>query len=500
VIASMQAAGKLNEESFWSELQKNGELKGTIWNETPWLKEATDEAEQRRRLATLIDVNGVAQQQTMAIEQMKQLQTADGSWSWYKGMGGNSYVTRYITQLLIRMQLATASDNKAVGEMTTKAMNYLNNEVVKEYERMKTEDGKKQPQILSSQTVQYLYLCSLDARFIKQTEMHRYLVNKLAEQPTHYSMEDKATAVVILQAAGVEKKAAELLASILEYSVSTAEMGRYFDTNRTDYSPFDHKIPTQVAVLEAVSVMKGNKQIVNELKRWLLQQKQSQMWGTTVATTQAIYALLQSEEGNYESPNNVVLKIGEEQLETSSQNAWGYVKQVIPVEKTTPKVLTITSQKEQLGWGAVYAQYLAPISEIMGQSNGLHLTRTLLRGDKVLSANEILEPGNEVTVRLTLRADRTIDFVEVKEWRAACFEPQTSRSGYRYANGIGYYEATQDASVSFYLDRVPKGEYQLEYKVYVAQRGTYQGGIATVQSAYAPQFAGHTAGYAVTVK
>ncbi|MGL5957698.1 MAG: alpha-2-macroglobulin family protein [Phocaeicola sp.] len=500
VIAAMQATGSLNEEGFWSQLQKNGELKGSLWNETPWLKEATDEAEQRRRLSTLIDVNGVAQQQAMAIQQLELLQTAAGSWSWYKGMNGNSSVTQYIAELLIRMELATTTQDKKVEAMLTQAMGYLNSEVVKEYETLKKGDNKREPQLLSSQAVHYLYLCSLDKKWIKSASMHAYLVGKLAAQPSQYSMEEKAMAVVILQAAGEGVKAEELLASILEYSVFTPEMGRYFDTNRTRYTPFDHKIPTQVAVLEAVTRMKGNQQVVNELKRWLLQQKQSQMWGTTVATTQAIYALLQTEGESYALPNKVVLQIGDEQLETSTQKVWGSVKQTIPVTKYTPQALVVTSEKKQLGWGAVYAQYLAPIAEVIGQGSGLHLTRTLLRNGKVVGANDTLEPGDAITVRLTLRADRTIDFVEVKEWRAACFEPQSSHSGHRYAGGIGYYEAIQDASASFYIDRVAKGEYQLEYKVYVTQRGRYQGGISTAQSIYAPQFAGHTSGYVVNVK
>lgn len=533
VIASWQAAGTLNETSFWSELQKNEALQGSLWEETPWLKEATDEAEQRRRLATLLDVNRVAQQQSAAIQQLQELQTADGSWSWYKGMMGNGYVTNYVVKLLVRMQLAAPSAYPTLQEMVTKAMSYLQAEVAKEYAILKEADRKKpaqqalvEPQLLSSQVVNYLYICSLDKQLIEDATMHNYLVAKLVAQPTHYSMENKATAVVILQAAGETKKAAQLLASILEYSVSTPEMGRYFDTNRTDYSPFDHKIPTQVAVLEAVNVMKADKQVVSEFKRWLLQQKQSQLWGTTVATTEAIYALLQTEGESYASPNQVTLQLGGKQLEVAAQNAWGYVKESVPVVSskstskstaqgmlqsttksasqstpyTIPQSLTVTSQQAQLGWGAVYAQYLAPIAEVVGQSNGLHLTRTLLRNGEVVAPNQPLNPGDEVTVRLTLRADRTIDFVEVKEWRAACLEPQTSRSGYRYGNRMGYYEAVRDASVSFYLDRVPKGEYQLEYKVYVAQRGTYQGGIATVQSAYAPQFAGHTSGYVVTVK
>ncbi|MGL4851591.1 MAG: MG2 domain-containing protein [Phocaeicola sp.] len=502
VIASLQAAGTLNESTFWSELQKNGDLKNTLWNETPWLREATAESEQRRRLATLIDVNGVAQQQLVALQQLKQLQTNEGSWSWYKGMPGNEYVTTQVAQLLVRMQLATSIQNEALTDMLTQAMSYLATQVAKEYEKLKEQEKQKAAPIpsLSEQTVRYLYLCSLDKRWIKDAKMHRYLVSKLAEQPTQYALNDKATAVVILQAAGESKKAQELLASIMQYSVYTPEMGRYFDTNRMEYSAFDAKIPTQVTVLEAMQVMQADTSIKEELKRWLLQQKQGQMWGNSVATTEAIYALLQTGGDGLAVPNQVVLKIGEEQIETTSQNPWGYVKQEVAWSPKMPKELVVTSQKEQLGWGAVYAQYLAPVSKIIGQSNGLHLTRTLLRGGKVITDDEVLQPGDAITVRLTLRADRTIDFVEIKEYRAACFEPRTSYSGYHYAQGIGYYQVVRDASLSFYMDRVMKGQYQLEYSVHVAQRGTFQAGISTVQSVYAPQFAGHTPSYVVTVK
>lgn len=524
VIASLQATGSLDENRFWSELQKNGELKGTLFSETPWLQQATDEAEQRRRLATLLDVNGVAQQQRTAIQQLQQLQQADGSFSWYPGMEGNGYVTTYIAQLLVRMQLVAPIQNQAVEAMLAQAMSYLQGEVSKEYLQLKEKKNSNQQassstqqslqeaslpsnssgqlplQQLSSQAVNYLYLCSLNKQWIKDVAMHNYLVKMLASHPLHYSIEEKATAVVILQAAGESKVAQSLLASILEYSVSTPEMGRYFDTNRAHYSPFDHKIPTQVAVIEAIQVMGGEKQVVEELKQWLLQQKQSQLWSNSMGTTDAIYALLQTQTEPDALPNKVTFQLGKEELASAGQNPWGYTKQTIPVEKGMPKVLQVTSEKKSLGWGAIYAQYLAPIADIVGQSSGLHLTRTLLRNGVEVVAGDNLEPGDEITVRLTLRADRTIDFVEVKEWGAACFEPQSSASGYRYQGGIGCYAAMRDASVSFYLDRLPKGEYQLEYKVYVAQRGSYQGGIATVQSAYAPQFAGHAAGYVVTVQ
>jgi len=93
-----------------------------------------------------------------------------------------------------------------------------------------------------------------------------------------------------------------------------------------------------------------------------------------------------------------------------------------------------------------------------------------------------------------------MDFVQIKDERAACLEPVDVLSGYQWNSRTGYYQETKDASTLFYIDKMRKGTYELEYDVYVTLSGKYMPGIATVQSMYAPEFVGHADGESLLVK
>jgi len=285
----------------------------------------------------------------------------------------------------------------------------------------------------------------------------------------------------------------------MQYSVTTPGMGRYFDTPKARYSWFSYRIPTQVAAMEAVRWVANEEKTLEEMKLWLLKQKQVQAWETPIATADAVYALLTTGADWLGNTGDVEITVGKETVRTPDY-ALGYVKQEVKGKVLGIKKVTVDKQSEGIGWGAVYAEFEEELDKVQAQGDGLQVRRTLYRDGKPLADGTPLQVGDRLTVRLTVIADRDMDFVQVTDGRAACMEPVDALSGYRWANGIGYYQETKDASTSFYLDKVRKGAHELAYDVYVTSSGVYQQGIATVQSVYAPEFCGHGAGGVVRVQ
>ncbi|WP_455671438.1 alpha-2-macroglobulin family protein [Phocaeicola sp.] len=490
-------------ETFMSRLQKNEELKNILLAETPWLAEAANEAEQRRRIATLFDLNTMNSKLSLSVERLKELQTPEGAWSWYKGMEGSRYITTQITELLARLQTMTNADlnNNDVKAMYRKALGYLAEKAAEEYKSMKEAEKKGATHLRpSEQAVQYLYICALDGKTVADANVNRYFINKLSVASKELTIYGKALSAIILQQAGQTAKAKEFMQSLLEYSVVTDEMGRYFDTPKAQYSWFSYKIPTEVAAMEAVERITKDTEVIDQMKRWLLKQKQTQTWDTPIATVNAVYALMSTGTDLLANAGQVKIVVGKDVIETPTGDAIGYVKQTVDGNVMNIKKVTVEKESAGLGWGAVYAQYLESMDKIQKEGNALSVSRSLYKDGQPVSENTPLSVGDKVTIRLTVKADRDMDFVQIKDERAACMEPQAVLSGYRWGDGLGYYQATKDASTSFFVDQMRKGTYVIEYQVYITRSGEYQAGIATIQSAYAPEFGGHTEGLKVVVK
>ena len=278
-------------------------------------------------------------------------------------------------------------------------------------------------------------------------------------------------------------------------------MGRYFDTPKARYSWFSYKIPTEVAAMEAIQRITKDTKAIDEMKRWLLKQKQTQTWETPIATADAVYALMATGASDLlANTGGVEITLGKEVIRTPADDAIGYIKKTVSGDVMNIKKVSVDKEGTGMGWGAVYAQYLESMDQIGEQGNGLSVSRQLYKGDEALNESVPLKVGDKITVRLTVKADRDMDFVQIKDDRAACMEPLQAVSGFRWSNGLGYYQATKDASTQFFIDQMRKGTYVIEYQVYVNRTGEYQAGIATVQSAYAPEFGGHTGGYRVMVE
>ena len=502
VFDSWKAQGG-TKETFMSNLQKNQELKNILLAETPWLAEATNEAEQKQRIATLFDLNTMNSQLAVSVEKLGELQNADGAWSWYKGMQGSRYVTTQVMEMLVRLNALTHQDaDSRMQPMIQKGFEYLGKQAAEEYKSMKEAEKKGAVGIRpSEQVLRYLYICALDGKAPVDEKVNRYFIDKLSGEGKELTIYGKALGAIILQQAGKVAEARLFMQSLMEYSVVTDEMGRYFDTPKARYSWFSYKIPTEVAAMEAIQRITKDTKAIDEMKRWLLKQKQTQTWETPIATADAVYALMATGASDLlANTGGVEITLGKEVIRTPADDAIGYIKKTVSGDVMNIKKVRVDKEGAGMGWGAVYAQYLESMDQIGEQGNGLSVSRQLYKGDEALNESAPLKVGDRITVRLTVKADRDMDFVQIKDDRAACMEPLQAVSGFRWSNGLGYYQATKDASTQFFIDQMRKGTYVIEYQVYVNRTGEYQAGIATVQSAYAPEFGGHTGGYRVMVE
>ena len=502
VFDSWKAQGG-TKETFMSNLQKNQELKNILLAETPWLTEATNEAEQKQRIATLFDLNTMNSQLAVSVEKLGELQNADGAWSWYKGMQGSRYVTTQVMEMLVRLNVLTHQDaDSRMQPMIQKGFEYLGKQAAEEYKSMKEAEKKGAVGLRpSEQVLRYLYICALDGKAPVDEKVNRYFIDKLSGEGKELTIYGKALGAIILQQAGKVAEARLFMQSLMEYSVVTDEMGRYFDTPKARYSWFSYKIPTEVAAMEAIQRITKDTKAIDEMKRWLLKQKQTQTWETPIATADAVYALMATGASDLlANTGGVEITLGKEVIRTPADDAIGYIKKTVSGDVMNIKKVSVDKEGTGMGWGAVYAQYLESMDQIGEQGNGLSVSRQLYKGDEALNESAPLKVGDRITVRLTVKADRDMDFVQIKDDRAACMEPLQAVSGFRWGNGLGYYQATKDASTQFFIDQMRKGTYVIEYQVYVNRTGEYQAGIATVQSAYAPEFGGHTGGYRVMVE
>ena len=483
-------------------LNAKEELKELLLKETPWLADALDETERKRNIALLFDLNMMSNRNRIAVSRLEALQLPDGSWSWYKGMTGNRYITTRIVEMLARLRTMGASTLPVQG-MYEKAVSYLHTQWLDEYRQMKENEKKGNRNGLpGEQSLHYLYICALDEQVAKRADKtaYSYMIDRLEAGAPSDVIYDRALIATILHKAGKKVKADELARSILEYSVATPEMGRYFDTPKARYSWGSYRIPTQVVAIEALSGILKEPLAIAEMKQWLLKQKQMQVWDNPVATADAVYAFLSGDDNRLAENSTMKAEIAGTAV-VAPDDALGYVRRSFSGNEVGARQIEIAHTGAGIGWGAVYAQCLEDMDQLQSaKGNGLKITRAYYRDGKEVSSKTDLHVGDELIVRLTVKADRDMDFVQIKDTRAACMEPKEALSGYRQSDATGYYQVMRDASAKFFIDKLRKGIVQIEYKVYIDRPGTYQTGIATVQSAYAPEFGGHTKSLSVTVR
>jgi len=506
----MQATPHTAEESslssLHSSLQKNQELKDLVLNETPWVGAADRESEQKQRLADFFDENGINNRLEMAVGKLQKLQNADGSFSWYPGMQGSNQITVAVLEMMVRLNkmVGNHSSLQTLNPSLDKAFGYVAQEMVKLVNDLKKEAKKgRKPTFPSFTALRWLYLCALDGRALPSDvkTANNYLIALLKKDIKHQTIYEKALTAIVLATHGEQQKAKEYVQSLKEYTVFTEEMGRYYDTRRASYSWYDYKIPTEVAAIEAIQqVTPQDTKTVDEMRRWLLQEKRTQAWDTPINSVNAIWAFLANNSHNSltNPASPTALAIDGTPIDLPQATAGlGYVKAAI--SQPQGKTFTATKTSEGTSWGAVYAQFFQKTSDIEASQSGITVRREVMKADanyQLSTINYQLKTGDRIKVRITIETTRDLDFVQVVDHRAACMEPVRQLSGYQQ----GAYVSPKDAATHYFYYGLAKGKHVIETDYYIDRAGCYETGTCSVGCAYAPEYRATAPSQTLTVK
>lgn len=469
---------------------------------TPWIEEALAEKKRARNLRLLFSPEFIANSETTARDNLAALQNPDGSWSWYKGMQGNAYITVNVATLLAR---AKRQANYSNGDAALdKAMKYLSKLIASQVEEMKKAKGKSGKNIAPSELqLRYLYLRSLLDLGVDSDS--RYLINLAEGLGTELTMYGKAVLAAIMEQGGNTDEAERQIKGLLEHTVVKPGMGRYFDTGRAQLMPSSYRMPTQTAAIEAlVSLRPQGIPEVEEMKLWIMQSKRTQMWHTSAATADAISALLTnaSDKSLVAAPSNAeplyfTLTKGRSivglNAKSEATGPAGYYKKVYAAKPAVDAdAIRISKREDGAAWGSVRTTFLQSAAEVEAQGTGFALTRRLevKDGDKwtPLAAGTVLAKGTRVRTVYTITAERDFDFVSLTSPRPACFEPVQPLSGYSWTGGMGAYRVVKDASTDFFFEKVSKGKHTFTEETFVDRAGSYTTGVPQVESVYSPEF------------
>lgn len=489
-----------------SPLSENQELKQLILEETPWLREADNDTERRAQLIDLFNESLVESRLTSTLTRLSQRQQSDGGFSWFPGMRSSELMTRLVCIELTRLRSLTdnfsalpSATKQQANSILQKAFAFVATENARLIQEMKKAEEKGIAIHTGSlMHLHYIYITQrADIKLTKSQQADvRYLLDHLKGTVVGMSNDERAMAAIVLEGDGRNKEARLYFDSMREHMTSTPKHGTFFDYAGGSFTPTGHKVIIHTAAMEAVRELTPNDKVLNSgLRRWLLQQKRTQMWESCICTVNAIYALLNGVEGtadlqstakdrltlNY--PRRKAVLVGSSDKTGSSPAALGYIKQTY-TDGAAPSSITVQRNSKTEAWGAVYAQYLSPVSDVSAHSNGLSIRRELSATSPRL--------GDKLTTRYIITADRDYEYVCLRADRAASAEPAEQLSGYRYQGGLGYYRAVRDAHTDYFFDRLPKGTYVLEETTFIDRTGHYTTGLCRIQCIYAPEYEAHT--------
>ncbi|MBN1982707.1 MAG: hypothetical protein JW795_14330 [Chitinivibrionales bacterium] len=514
----------ISPDVFLSNLQKNQQLKEVLLEETPWVLDALDESQRKRNVGLLFDLNHMAQQTSSSLMQLAKMQLPDGSWPWFPGMPASRYITAYIAcgmGKLGHLGIQETMKNNTSWQMTVKAIGYLDAKIAEDYQWL----VKHSPKILDSNhigstQIYYLYTRSFFVKQIPIPETSRKAVEYYSDQAQKYWLSNsrylQGMIALALARSGVNATPAKIIASLKENAILSDEMGMYWNDIKTGYYWHQAPIETMALLLEAFDEVGKDSQAVDEIKTWLLKNKQTNSWNTTKATAEACYGLLLRGTDWLTTESDVTITVADKKIDSRSlpsnitaEAGSGYFTTSWPGNEITPAMGAVTVKKgtDGVAWGALYWQYFEHLDKISAHETPLRLKKSLFTEKNTatgpvitaLQASRALTIGEKVIVRIELRVDRDMEFVHLKDMRAAGLEPINVLSTYKYQDGLGYYEATKDASTNFFFGSLPKGTYVFEYPLRVNQSGNFSNGISTIQCMYAPEFSAHSEGMRVRV-
>ena len=479
--------------SLVSNLAKNSELKTIVLNETPWVSDADNESERKQQLAGYLDENTLEYRTNDFTSKLRSLQNGDGSFSWWPGMAGSDVMTASVIETLTRLNHLAQTKTNVFNDIINKGFRYLDGKMAAEVTELKKLEKKGNRGLTPSEIACHWLYSSALANRTKTADMG-YLLNLLCKSSRSMTIYGKAGSAVILAKYGNMNLAKTLMESIRQYSVCTNEKGRYFDTPQAKYSWCDYRIPTQTFVIEALRLVEPtDTTTINQMLQWLLQEKRTTMWSTTINTVNAVYALL-SGNGNMKLDNNlevtqpVTLTVDGKQISLpNATSGIGYVRASVDPEEAHS--LKVRKQTDGFSWGAVYAQFTQKGSNVKAAESGLIIKREVIGTGN-------MKIGDKIKVRLTVNAVHDFDFIQIQDKRAACLEPVNQLSGYH----AGYYVTPKDNVTNYFFDHLHKGRHVIETEYYINRKGNYISGIATVQCAYSPEFNGREQGMKFVIK
>ena len=507
-------------------LQKNEELKAVLLQETPWVLAAQNETQQKKNIALLFDMVRLAAEKNKTLAKLKEMQSSNGGFTWFKGGRDDRYMTQYILTgigHLRKLKAVQGSDYENLKPIVDKALPYLDARLKEEYDNLIKYKAKLSDNHLSYTAIQYLYMRCFFTE-INITSSAKTAVEYYKAQAQKYWLSQskymQAMVALALYRNNDSKTAKAILESLKQNSISSEEMGMYWkDFTKGGYYWYQAPIESQALMVEAFTDIDKNIATINDIKTWLLKQKQTQNWGNTKATAEACFALLLQGSDWLSEEKMVTINLGNTIIKSSddkTEAGTGYFKKRIEGEKVNPEMGNISVEiksvnnqptNQTTSWGAAYWQYFEDLDKITSAETPLKLVKKLFvekNTDKGLVLQAIkdgdeIKVGDKIKVRIELRSDRDMEYVHMKDMRAACMEPTNVISQYKYQGGLGYYESTKDASTNFFFSWLPRGTYIFEYSMFVTHSGNFSNGITNIQCMYAPEFASHSEGVRVSV-
>ncbi|MEN3322836.1 MG2 domain-containing protein [Mariniflexile soesokkakense] len=511
-----------NSDALVSNLEKNEELKSILIQETPWLRDAQSETEQKKRIALLFDLNKMNNELQSAKRKLENNQLSNGAWAWFNGGRENRYITQHIITGFGHLKQLNITLSAVEGsKMIEKAMNYLDAEFVKEYKDIRKYNAKIDltKDHLSYTQLHYLYMRSFYSEIKKSKEVEditKYYQTQIQKYWLSHSLYSKGLMALVVERLGDKTTSSKILKSLKETSIINDELGMYWKENTNSWHWYQAPIETQALLIETFSEIENDTKTIDNLKIWLLKNKQTNQWKTTKATTKAVYALLLQGSDWLSVTDAVEVVLGRQKMEPSKldnvkvEAGTGYYKTSWTSSEIIPKMaeVTLTKKGNGIAWGSLYWQYFEDLDKISSGETPLKLKKKLFLKKNTDTGEEISEITNEshlkvgdlVRVRIELQSDRAMEFIHMKDMRASGLEPVNVLSQYKWQDGLGYYESTKDASTNFFFDYLPKGVYVFEYDLRINNAGNMSNGITTIQSMYAPEFGSHSEGVRLLVK
>lgn len=498
-----------------SSLEKNQDLKNLLIEETPWYAEAQSETESMARLGELFDFAKLEPQLSKAEEKLRSMQTEKGGWAWFRGMEENIYLTQSIIAgfgHLQKLGISIVTPKNSWSSPVLKAIQRCDEKMYNDYIAAKKRDSTLSGVYAGNEKIQYLYARSFFTKlplYNIHQEAFNFWKKRALEKWQERGIYMQGMIALMCHRYNDNENAEKIMKSVLDNAVTDKEMGMHFN-QKSGYYWYESPIETQALLIEAVDEILHDSKSVDEMKVWLLKNKQTNSWTSPRATAEAVYVLLLRGTDWRNESLMPEIQIGGEKLDVVKSNpeaGTGYVKRSWDAEGISPEMsnVAVTNRNSVPAWGALYWQYFEKLDKLAASGSGLSIKKDLFLkagNNKLIPVTEALElkAGDELKVRLIIRTDRDMEFVHIKDMRASGLEPVNVLSGCRYQDGLFYYEATKDASANFFMDRIPKGTYVFEYPLKVTYNGTFSDGIAEIQCMYAPEYRSHSSETHLRVK